>query len=207
MSVLFHVRRLNPRAANAVRQQPELAIHLCDQTLDFEPSTYEQAMLRDVPAARMDAARANVAARRERYVAAQRELTAALVAGGIALDDVGGGLHLERAWWGMASMIGSAEGARVVADDVGEPIGDDLGYGPARLLSPDELSPIAPLLDAVTRDAAERAFRVQEGQDSERPDPLTDEEFETCAWQPLCALRDYVRVTSQAGAWLLKWYD
>ena len=115
----------------------------------------------------------------------------------------------------MEAMIGSKPGTGVVAEGEGESIGDVVGYGPARLLSPTELPPIVSALDLLTREASERRFRVREEEDVAQkksmnldvPKGLTDEEFEEWAWQPLCTLREYVRETAGAGAWLLKWYD
>jgi hypothetical protein len=215
MSVHFHVRRLSPKSVNAVRADPALTILLCDSTYDFDPAKYEHEMLQAVPPHRVDAARASFVTRRDRQLVAQKELISALEAGGIACEDVGAGLHLEQSWWGMEAMIGSKPGTRVVVEDEGEAIGDDVGYGPARLLSPTELPPVVASLDLLSREAAEPRFRVREEHDAAEkrsmqpggPSRLTAEEFEKFAWRPLCALRDYLRETTASGAWLLKWFD
>jgi hypothetical protein len=148
-------------------------------------------------------------------LAAQAELLSTLQSEGIAREDVGAALHLERSHWGMASMIDSKSGSRIVDEDEGEAIGDDVGYGPARLLAAAELESILTVLDEVERSGAEARFRAQEAAEraSRReaglgvPPVLTDEEFETLAWRPLCLLKEFARTTVQQRACLLRWYD
>ena len=215
MSVNFNVRHVALKSVHALRLEPALTTLLCDRTLDFDPARYEEAMLRAVPAPLVDAFRASTVTRRDSQVAAQKEIIAGLDAKGITREDVGVALYLEQSWWGMDAMIELKAGLRVLDGDEGEAIGNDVGYGPARLLSPTELPPIVAALDRLTREAAEPRFRIHEQDDATQKrsinldvsNRLTDEEFEQWAWQPLCALREYVRKTTDAGAWLLKWYD
>lgn len=215
MSVNFNVRRLSTSIVSAVRADPTLTTFLCDFTLDFDPSQYEQDALRGRASDQIEAIRASLVTRRDRQLAAQEELFASLEGGGIPRQEVDLGLHLEKSWWGMAEMIGSLPGTRIVVETEGEAIGDDVGYGPARLLSPGELPPIVLALEMLTREPSERRFRARLEEDAAEKKsrnlgvlpPLTDEEFEKWTWQPLCSLRAYVRETADAGAWLLKWYD
>lgn len=152
-----------------------------------------------------------------------QELHAQLVGAGLTRDDLGSKLDLGRSWWGMASMIGSDIGPRLVDEDGGESIGDehggesigdDVGYGPACLLSPTDLEVIVPELERVAHDEAEQRFRAFEAADyaeprwlGRAPKPCSDDEFEAWSWKPFCALRTFVRETAEERSWLLKWSD
>lgn len=112
-------------------------------------------------------------------------------------------------------MIAAPNGSRLIDGEAGEAIGDDVGYGPAKLLSPLELTGILTDLDAVTRELARPRFRAtQEAEIARRRkdgvgvfEPSTEDEFDAWSWKPFCALREFVRTTHEERAWLLKWYD
>jgi hypothetical protein len=205
MSVNFHVHHFAASIVSALRIDPRLTTFLCDLALDYEPTRYAEEMLRGVPENRIDAARAYTTKRGDRVAAAQKELLASLEAAGIAREKLGVGLHLEKSWWGMEQMIGGDLGKLLISGEAGESIGDDVGYGPARLLSPTELGKIAAALDPLTREACEQRFRAHVR--AKASIQSTDEEFEMWSWKPFCELRVYVREAADAGAWILRWYD
>lgn len=215
MSVNMNVRRVGPKLLAALRRDASLTSSLCDGLLDFDAAAYEVASLADVPAEGRDAARARLAPRLARAAGQRREALEPLLAAGLSEEELGDALHLGRAFWGMDELIGAPAGQRIVAEAIGEPVGGDVGYGPARLISPEALAEIAPALDAVTLADGEPRFRAREAkyiadltaQGLTAPAPCTAEELDEWTWRPFCALRVFVREALDGGAWLLRWYD
>lgn len=215
MSVNMNVRRVGPSLLAALRRSPSLTALVCDGMLDFDPAAYEEEALAEVPAEGHAAARARLAPRIARALAARREALAPLLEVGLTEADLGPALHLGRAFWGMDELIGAPEGQRIVAEAIGEAIGGDVGYGPARLVSPAELAPIASALHGVTLAEGEPRFRAREAryvadlraQGLAPPPPCTAEELEEWTWRPFCALRAFVSDALGAEEWLLRWYD
>lgn len=211
----MNVRRVGPALLAALRRDPSLTSSLCDGSLDFDPVAYEAEALEGVPEEGRAAARSRLAPRVARAVAWRQEALAPLLAAGLDEADLGAALHLGRAFWGMDELIGVPAGQRIVAEAIGEEIGDDVGYSPARLIAPSELAAIAPALEGVTLADGEPRFRAREArhiaglldQGLAAPSPCTADELDAWTWRPFCALRAFVRETLDAGAWLLRWYD
>jgi len=150
MSVNMNVRRVGPALLAALRRDPSLTSSLCDGSLDFDPVAYEAEALEGVPEEGRAAARSRLAPRVARAVAcvlAPRGFGVAGLAAGVVL---GAALHLGRAFWGMDELIGVPAGQRIVAEAIGEEIGDDVGYSPARLIAPSELAAGLQLVEGVT---------------------------------------------------------
>jgi hypothetical protein len=205
MSVNFNVRRVNENVLRALRSDPSVTVALCDFWLDFDPQEFEREFFAGTSPERRETGRASFETRKKRILDSQGEVLASLLDAGIGRNDIGAALHLNRSWWGMESMIHSSLGCRIVAEDAGEAIGEDVGYGPARLLSTAELLGILTELDRVRREEAEPRFRLQEVVDLATA--CSDEELDTWSWLPFCRLRDFVRTTTEEKAWVLKWYD
>jgi hypothetical protein len=72
------------------------------------------------------------------------------------------GLSLEKSWHSLHYLLtGTAEEAPAPLGNAilgGVPIGDDLGYGPARFLTPDQVHEVAAALSKVTREELVRRF-------------------------------------------------
>jgi hypothetical protein len=215
MSVNFHALEVNAKLLAALRRDASLTDSLCHPGLRHDPERYARDFFGARPKEEWEAQRPSLELRLKRLVDAQNEALGPLLAAGLDRDDVLHSLDLERSWWGMEAMIASPIGARIVTDDGGEAIGDDVGYGPARLYSPDDAAAIADALDRVTRAEAEPRFRAHEAADHERllaqglraPLPNTNDEFERWSWRPFCTLRELVRNAAQERSWLLRWYD
>ena len=222
MSVNFNVRYLGGPLLAALRRDPSLTGPICDGDVDFDPVEYERKFFQDTPSRVLDRAPGAMSRLRERFetlrariLARQEELLRSLDESGIASSDLGPALRIGRSWWAMESMIHSTVGRRLIAEEEGEAIGDDVGYGPARLLSPVELGAIVPELEVVTRNEAEHRFRVYEAEEyanqrkigNASPHACSDEDFDDWSWRPFCELRAFVRTTAERPAWLLKWYD
>jgi hypothetical protein len=84
-----------------------------------------------------------------------------LLEGGLA----GEGLSLQKSWHGLHFVLnGSAEGGREPLNfllDGGLPVGEDMGYGPARLFSPKQVASLAKTLEAITPEEFDRRFDVE----------------------------------------------
>ena len=72
-------------------------------------------------------------------------------------------IDLDKAWHGIAFLLGQMSNDEnsplSIAVLGGTEIGEDLGYGPARLLTPDQVRSIAEALGVVTADQLQSAFR------------------------------------------------
>lgn len=72
-------------------------------------------------------------------------------------DDDGTSVDLDKAWHGLHWLLtGSADPTDDVASEAilgGDPAGEDLGYGPARLLAPERVQLVAAALQGMGRDA------------------------------------------------------
>jgi hypothetical protein len=213
VSVFFNVRRVNDTLLTALHKNPSLTESLADWRIDFDPKNFEEEFFGAIPPEQRESSRASFEMRRDRHLAAQEEVLAPMQEAGLQRDDFGAALDLQRSWWGMESMIHTPVGQRLVKAE-GEPIGEDVGYGPAVLFPPEELSAILRELECVTRDEAEPRFRAFEATDLDRRrqaggnvlGPVTDEQFEERSWQPFCTLREFVAGTVAAGASLLVWF-
>jgi hypothetical protein len=213
MSVTFHLRRIGPRSLAALRNAPSITTGLCDTALDFDVEAYERQGLEAVPLLGREAARPSFERRLAMLLAARREAWSIVSAAGLTENDVGEARDLGRSWWGMAPMIATPAGRRLF--EGGEAIGEDVGYGPAKLREAPTVATVARDLRAVTRESAMQAFRAFEAAESveraRRDDqvgpPCSDEEFEAWSWEPLERLRVFVDATAARGEGLLAWYD
>ncbi|QLQ36838.1 YfbM family protein [Micromonospora robiginosa] len=119
-------------------------------------------------------------------------------------------LDLDKSWHGLHYLLtGTAwdtddgAGAAILG---GEPIGDDVGYGPPRLLAPDAVRAVADGLDAVNEATLRARFD---------PDAMTDEgiypaiwhdgddEFDTYLWPSFVELRRFYRTAATQGEGVL----
>ena len=193
MSVNFNLRRVNDALLAALRQDSSLTGPLCNLVLDFVPPLETTEI------------------RKQRMLDERAELVLQLHNAGLRDEDFGKALHLGRAWWSLAQMIGSPATDSVSLEAEGEAIGDDVGYGPARLLARQDVESIAAVLDAVTRNEAEARFREFESAELARQPRLvvrcSDDEFTKWSWEPFCELRRFVRETADENATILKWFD
>jgi hypothetical protein len=78
----------------------------------------------------------------------------------------GPGLSVEKAWHGLHRVLtGEAWGGDAPLGFLligGSPVGDDLGYGPARLFGPEEAIDIANALDAISDEEFDRRFDLEQ---------------------------------------------
>jgi hypothetical protein len=107
-----------------------LTEHLCAPGL-HDPREFETEIAR-MPPERQAAARASFARRLPFMLRCHEETLAPLLSAGLTRDDFGVELDPGRAWWGMAAMIASEEGSRLISQSEGQAIGGEVGYGPAR---------------------------------------------------------------------------
>jgi hypothetical protein len=96
-----------------------------------------------------------------------------------ALAHIGGAkeVSLEKMWQAVHFLLtGSPDGGPAPLGEAvlgGDEVGDDVGYGPARILSPDRVQAVAAALSAISRDELRRRFR---------PDELTRAEIYPRVW-------------------------
>lgn len=217
MSVLFNVRRVDGVLLAALRREPSLTDLLCSSVFDFDLRALiaEATAGLSPEAAAQRAATIRQRASIRKTLVEQAEAHGTLVKAGVPRESFGAVLRLERSWWGMEAMIANDVGARIVDQNAGESIGDDVGYGPAQLFHAPELGAIAEVLMGLTRDvvrprfiafeAADRAEKTAHGFDV--GPPCSEEGFDRWSWEPLCRLRVFVAETARAGDALLRWYD
>jgi hypothetical protein len=215
MSVHFNVRRVGSPLLAALRRDPSLTTSLCDSLLDFDAALYEAQFRAATKPQHLASSISSFEYKKNKMLALQEEAFIPLEAAGLTRKDLGTTLRLDRSWNGMEEMIAAPEGRLLISAEGGEEIGDDIGYGAARLLAPAELVRIAGVLARLTYDAAKPRYRAFEIARIEKlgcesgsvPTKCTDGEFDLRSWHPLCALRDFVHETGASDAWLLKWYD
>jgi len=96
------------------------------------------------------------------------------------LLDAGGYTSLEKSWHGLHFTLTGEEwgedGPRAFLLAGGEPVGDDLGYGPGRLLEPEEVAQVANALAAITDAEFAQRFDVQQLADREIYPQIWDED-------------------------------
>jgi len=85
---------------------------------------------------------------------------------GLLFDDEAEGriaqFDVDKAWHGMHFLLTGkswgGDGPEAMAVLGGEPVGEDLGYGPARYVTPAQVAEIAKSLEAISRDQLQRRF-------------------------------------------------
>lgn len=99
------------------------------------------------------------------------------------LDDEGSGVSLEKSWHGLHfTLTGSAEGGDPPLNFLligGTPVGDeDVGYGPARILDPDEVVALNGALAAISDEEFARRFDLGELAEADVYPSVWDEPLE-----------------------------
>ncbi len=99
------------------------------------------------------------------------------------LDQAGASVSLEKSWHGLHFVLtGSAWGGEPPFDFIGtggEPIGnEDVGYGPARVLLPDQVALLNAALSNVTEEEFARRFDLESLEKEQIYPQIWDEELE-----------------------------
>lgn len=86
-------------------------------------------------------------------------------------DEPPNSIDIEKSWHGMHYMLAGAsyggEGPLALAVLGGEPIGEDLGYGPARFLTADQVKAVAAALDALGEEGFRSRYAPQAMEDAQ----------------------------------------
>jgi hypothetical protein len=121
------------------------------------------------------------------------------------LDEESNELDLEKSWHGLHYLLtGSAwEGAEPLCylASGGEEIGEDLGYGPARALSPAQVAAWSNALSAITTTELQRRFDPQAFDQAQIYPLVWDEGDEAFEWlnENFEALRDFLAQAKSAN--------
>jgi hypothetical protein len=209
MSVNFCARALSEKLEARLRAEPHLATSLAAEhdAIDFRRDAtvarYEnETRTRPLSDAMM--------ARVDRAEAANTETWKTLTADGIERRDVDESLELHRAYLGLSWGWSATTTARLFfEDDGGLHVGDDVGYGPARLFSNSEIS--AALAEIEKVDIATFAARYREGFVVATKDAISSAlaEYDDFALVMSAFHRfvGYLREARIAGRALLVWFE
>jgi hypothetical protein len=204
LSAHFFVRQANGRLVDALRHAPALARLVTDPALDFDPAAYDRLYETEIPEDRRERLRGTHERKRERELVMREEARRRVVAGGLALEDVGHGVGIEQCYQGVETILSGTAGALLVTE-AGTPIGPDLGYGPAYYHAAGDVIEILAAFDSIDRETASDRIRAAE---SSRGGPgWSTEEIERAAWGPLVTLRELLRVCARRGDGVLKWWS
>jgi len=175
VSMLAEFRQVSPELAERLRIEPDVVLAVVDGVREEPPggaSDVERFIARlpadlraaldgmtpDQRTAFLVQAEVTLAEMPDavRDVVTRRRGAGADAAPGIGAAELGADLHLEKAWHGVHWLLcGTADEAPPPLGDAvlgGEPVGADLGYGPARLLGADRVAPLATELGRLTDD-------------------------------------------------------
>lgn len=211
MSINGQFRQVSPRALDLIRARPALAPAALSWTpLRSDPDdpfadlpAGTRAILEAIPeemreaaAVQMRAAQAAYPGLADLYAAETAELRAA----GIGDDDLPAALDIRKSWHPLHFLLtGQAWetpwplGAVVLG---GEPVGEDLGYGPARLLTPEQVAELANALQALGEVGAMTRYVPAEFEAADIApggweDPEEDEERREWLLDTFREVRDY----------------
>lgn len=114
-------------------------------------------------------------------------------------------LDVDKAWHGIHFLLaGNAWETTAGAGEAvlgGEPVGEDAGYGPARLLGPEQVRTVAAALTPITVDTLRSRYDGPALEDAEVYPQIWDEEdvFDTYLAPNFTRLRDFYRAAADAG--------
>lgn len=165
MSMNASFRTISPRALEVLRAQP----HLTDAVLDFGSQDVPGApgvplpaelleMLKGMPTEMAEQLKQSIGATLSGTFGAEgvrdREAEAEIAAQGITPSDFGEPVCILKAWHGLHFLLAGTTSEQIEGAGSavlgGEELGDDLGYGPVRVLGEDQVAAIAAALELVT---------------------------------------------------------
>jgi hypothetical protein len=210
MSVNFCARAVTEQLEARLRKEPSLATLLATEhrAIDFDRATYvarveAESRTRPIPPAAL--------ARVDKLEAQHAQCWKGLAENSIERRDLDDTLELHRAYNGLSwGWAGTAAAQLLFEDDGGSRLGDDVGYGPARLLSNRDISTTMAAIEKV--DIATFAARYREGYaaapgENDATNLLAEyEDFAHVipAFQRLVAYLRDARIASRA---LLVWFE
>ena len=207
----FCARALSERALAQLHEDEQLTVLLAAEhdAVDFDRVSYmarweETAKRRSLPP--------RILARAEQLARDHERHWSRLAALGLAATDVGQTIELERAFLGLTWGWSSSAILRQIFDDAGgAPIGDNVGYGPARLFSNHEVGAMREAIAAIdlpTFAAAyhdgHKAFMTPLGQSYSVAGEWEDFASGHHAMQRLVP---YLREAAISGRALLAWFE
>ena len=170
MGMRGHLRQVTPNALERLRRNPESVEELVHGKGPADPGEM-LAVLQRTQKLALDARASGVIndpAEKER-IRAQifKELAGVGVKVGAGVDDgpTEDGLNLEKSWHVLHYLLtGKAEEAPPPVGNAilgGQEIGGDLGYGPARFLTPQQVREVATALKAISKDDLRKRFDLK----------------------------------------------
>jgi hypothetical protein len=218
MSMMCWMLGLSPAQITALRANPSLASDLAGLAQDEQLQARRAAAMSRLPPEKREAAEARYRALMERMPEA-KEAEARKAASRARLEPVGPfeqALDLEKSWHIFHYLFtGHIDAAKAPGDALltGEELGDDLGYGPARLHDEKETQDFARFLNALDVARLQERLNYKEmsrlGVYSMPMGPGSDAEFEAELRAEVGAyfprLRDYVVRMAEKQDGLLIW--
>ena len=156
MSIVFYARRVSERLEQRLRVEPTLTMQLTDPACDFDRALYLR--LFEAPGASLPS---GLFARAERLDAERTRLWESLARDRVEARDVDAALEIEAAWLGLSWGFAGTKASELLFGEGGTPVGEDLGYGPARVLTNQEVRAVRDELVAV--DVIDFATRFHDG--------------------------------------------
>jgi hypothetical protein len=210
MSVNFCARAVTERLEERLRKEPSLATLLASEhvPIDFDRAMYVARLEAESRTRPLSPA---ALGRVDRLEAEHAKCWQGLAASSIERRDMDDTLELHRAYNGLNwGWTGTAAALHLFHDDGGAQLGDDVGYGPARLLSNRDVSTTLAAIEKV--DLATFAARYREGyaaapSGNDTTNPLAEYEdfaYVMPAFQRLVAYLRDARISSRA---LLVWLE
>jgi hypothetical protein len=164
MSMIGHVRQITPDDLRELQDNPSTVRKLLRRNIGASTEDMVSALRRvqKIALARKDSRVLETHTDREK---ARAQILKELQSVGVTLpgEDPGGeSLSLEKSWHSLHYLLtGKAEEAPSPLGNVilgGTPIGDDVGYGSARFLTPEQVREVSSALNAVTADDLKARF-------------------------------------------------
>jgi hypothetical protein len=156
MGIVFYARRISEPLEQRLLLEPALTEQLTDPACDFDRAVYLRPFEEQGKALPE-----GLFARAERLEAERTRLWEKLVRDRVAPRDVDAALEIEAAWLGLSWGFAGTRACELLFGEGGTPVGEDVGYGPARVLTNHQVRAVRDELVAV--DVIELATRFHDG--------------------------------------------